>query len=109
MTDWIQNVLARYGQKAIVRTAEGEMPVLAFLQPIAEKREEVPGTMTGIGWTDGRLWLYLGQAAVSEGDSVIWNNLSFRVRSGRPYYIGETLTHWWAALEREREAAECGN
>lgn len=104
--DWIQDILARYGQKAVVRTADGETPALAFIQPMAERREEVPDTVTGIGWTDGRLWLYLGQAAVSEGDTVIWNDLSFRVRSGRPYYIGETLTHWWAALEREREAAE---
>ncbi len=106
MMDWVREVLARYGQETVVRTAEGETTVRAFLQPVAEKREQVPGTMTAIGWIDERLWLYLGQAAVSEGDTVRWKDMSFRVRSGRPYYIGETMTHWWAALEREKEAAE---
>ena len=30
------------------------------------------------------------------------------MRSCRPYYIGNALSHYWAALEQEREAAECG-
>lgn len=106
MKNWVQDVLARYGQETVIRTAEGEASARAFLQPVAEKREQVPGAMTDIGRIDERLWLYLGQAAVSEGDTVQWNDMSFRVRSSRPYYIGETLTHWWAALEREKEAAE---
>lgn len=104
MTEWIREVLARYGQEAVIRTAEGDVPVRAFLQPVTERREQVPGAVTGIGWIDERLWLYLGQAEVAEGDTVLWNGVPFRVRSSRPYYIGETLTHWWAALEREKEA-----
>jgi hypothetical protein len=32
--------------------------------------------------------------------------MEFRVRSSRPYYIGEQLVYWWASLEQAREAAE---
>ena len=54
---------------------------------------------------DGRLWLYLGQAALETGDRVHWEDRAFRVRSSRPYYIGETLVYWWASLEAAKEAA----
>ena len=39
------------------------------------------------------------------GDTLTWKDVTFRVRSCRPYYIGEALSHYWAALEKEREAA----
>ena len=55
------------------------------------------------------MWLYLGQTALEEGESLAWEGRRFRVRSCRPYYIGNALSHYWAALEQEREAAECGN
>ena len=76
---------------------------------VTERGEEVRETVTPIGWVDGRLWLYLGQMALEEADHVMWNGLTFRVRSCRPYYIGDRLSHYWAALELEREAAECGS
>ena len=37
------------------------------------------------------------------GDLVCWNGQRFRARSGRPHYIGDTLCHWRAVLERARE------
>jgi len=77
--------------------------VRAFLQPVRERDESVPET-TAVGWLDGRLWLYLGKAAVRAGDTVLWNGRRFRVRSGRPHYIGTELSHWRAVLERAREA-----
>lgn len=106
MRNWVQSVLEQYGQAVTIRTASGECSARAFLQPMAEKHEQVPETVTGIGWIDERLWLYLGQEKVSEGDTIVWRDVRFRVRSSRPYYIGETLTHWWASLEREKEAAK---
>ena len=99
MTDWVRSVLAQYGQNVTVETAEGAVSARAFLQPLTERQEQVAGTMTD-------LWLYLGQTAVSEGDTVTDGKMRFQVRSSRPYYIGEELTHWWASLEREKEAAE---
>lgn len=106
MTSWVQEALERYGQEAVLETAEGETAVKAFLQPVRERRETVPGTATEIGWVDGRLWLYLGREKIGAGDIVRWNGMEFQARSSRPYYIGGTLSHWWASLERRWEAAE---
>ena len=109
MTDWVRQVLERYGQDVTVDTADGERTVRAFLQPMTERDERARSDVTSIGWVDGRLWLYLGQMVLGEADHVMWNGLTFRVRSCRPYYIGGRLSHYWAALEQEREAAECGS
>ena len=80
-----------------------------FLSGAPEQGEEARGGPTPLGWTDGRLWLYLGQRPLETTDCLEWNGMTFRVRSCRPYYIGESLSHYWAALEQEREAAGCGN
>lgn len=109
MTDWVRQVLERYGQDVTVDTADGERTVRAFLQPMTERDERARSDVTSIGWVDGRLWLYLGQTALEEGEALAWGATRFRVRSCRPYYIGNALSHYWAALEQEREAAECGS
>ena len=85
MTRWVERVLDRYGQEVTV-----------------ERDESVPETLA-IGHLDGRLWLYLGRAALEAGDAVTWNGRRFRVRSGRPHYVGAALSHWRAVLERARE------
>ena len=77
--------------------------------PMTERDERARSDVTSIGWVDGRLWLYLGQTALEEGEALAWEATRFRVRSCRPYYIGNALSHYWAALEQEREAAECGS
>ena len=103
MKDQIREILDRHGQKVTLRTAEGETQARAFLQPVTERKEQVPDGMTSIGWLDGRRWLYLGQTEVCPGDGLTWNGMVFRVASSRPYQIGETLLYWWASLEREAE------
>lgn len=103
---WVTDILARYGQTVMVRSAAGETAARAFLQPATERKELLPDKVTGIGWGDGRLWRYLGLAQVDAGDTVLWNGLCFRVRSSRAYYIGDQLNHWWAVLEQAKEAAE---
>ena len=101
MTRWVDEILRRYGQELIL---EGkEETVRAFLQPLTERREEGPEP-SPIGGLDGRLWRYLGKAAVRAGDRVCWNGRRFRARSGRPHFIGPELSHWRAVLERAREA-----
>ena len=106
MNGWVQEVLERHGQDVMLQKEEGLVSVRAFLQPITERKEQLPGAMTELGWNDERLWLYLGQVEISAGDTVVWSGMSFRVRSSRPYYIGQELTHWWASLEVAKEAAE---
>ena len=102
MTRWVEALLSRYGQEIAVERERGTETVRAFLQPIRERDESVPET-TAAGWLDGRLWLYVGRTAVEAGDTVLWRGRRFRVRSGRPHYIGERLCHWRAVLERARE------
>ena len=102
MTRWVERILSRFGQEAILEREGGTEAVRAFLQPITERSETVPD-MAAIGRLDGRLWLYLGRTALKAGDAVLWNGRRFRVRSGRPHYIGGRLSHWRAVLERARE------
>ena len=102
---WIRLILSHYGQAVTFRTAAGEKDGKAFIQPVTKQGECVPSGMTGLGWEDGRLWLYLGVDQVSRGDTILWNGQAFRVRSGRAYCIGKELNHWWALLEQEKEAA----
>ena len=102
MTRWVEEILTRYGQEVTVEHEDTAETVRAFLQPITQRDEAVPET-AAIGWLDGRLWLYLGRKAVEAGDLVRWNGQRFRARSGRPHYIGDTLCHWRAVLERARE------
>ena len=102
MTRWVERILDRYGQEVTVEREGEAETVRAFLQPVTERDEVVP-EIAGTGWLDGRLWLYLGREAVESGDFVSWNGRRFRVRSGRPHYIGGELCHWRAVLERARE------
>ena len=106
MTNEIQEILTRHGQMVTIRLADGDAATRAFIQPVTERREQESGGMTGIGSVDGRLWLYLGRSAVGTADRILWNGMEFRVRSSRPYYVGEKLLYWWASLERAKEAAE---
>lgn len=102
MRRWVEEILRRFGQEVTLERGEETETVRAFLQPVRERDEAVP-EIAETGWLDGRLWLYLGTAAVTAGDRVLWNGRRFRVRSGRPHYVGDTLSHWRGVLERARE------
>ena len=102
MTGWVEEILRRYGQTVTLVRGEDRVQAKAFLQPLRERDEAVPET-ADIGWLDGRRWLYLGREALETGDRVLWKGEGFRVRSGRAHYVGNTLCHWRAVLERARE------
>lgn len=106
MTDWINLLLERYGQVVVICTSDGEEPVRAFLQPAKEKREKVPDCITELGHIDERLWMYLGKRQVQPEDRIMYNGDVFRVRSSRPYYIGDAVAYWWAGLDAAKEMAE---
>ena len=105
MTDWVRQVLERYGQDVTVDTADGERTVRAFLQPMTERDERARSDVTSIGWVDGRLWLYLGTMSLETGDTLRWQERRFQVRSCRPYCLGEQTMVFWAVLEEAKEAA----
>lgn len=102
--DWIREILRCHGQQVTIRLPTGDAVTQAFLQPVTERGEQVPEVQSELGGIDGRLWLYLGKSAVKEKDCICWQDKEFRVRSSRPYYIGEKLLYWWAALEQAKEA-----
>lgn len=99
----VQEILRRYGQKVTLRRAEDERTCRAFLQPMTAKNEQVPAAMTELGSLDKRLWRYLGESAVEADDRLFWNGTEFRVRSSRPWYVGEEVLYWWAVLELAKE------
>ncbi len=92
-------ILARYGQAVLVERNGRQETAQAFIQPLFRREEDVPETVTGIGWTDGRVWRYLGRTEAAEGDTVVWQGRRFRVRSGRGWYLGGRLVCWQAVLE----------
>ncbi|MBD5147561.1 MAG: hypothetical protein HDT19_02015 [Oscillibacter sp.] len=104
--DWMGEALGKYGQRVLIRRQDGEAEARAFFQPLPERGEQVPQNPTSLGWADKRLWLYLGREELAPGDAVVWEERTFRVRSVRPYHVGEHLHHYQAFLEAAKEAAE---
>ena len=101
----MERILERYGQSVTLKNKDGEQEIRAFLQPEKARTETVPGEQTPIGWVDERLWSYIGLAAVEPGDIIRQGDTAYRVRSSRAFRLGNTVHHWWASLEAEREAA----
>lgn len=106
MTERVERILRRHGQHVAVTRDGKTADAQAFLQPVTGKNQTIPEVMTALGTEDTRLWLYLGRTEVSAGDEVAWGERRFTVRNSAPFYIGEALSHWWAALEKTKEAAE---
>ena len=52
MTAWVEEILSRYGQAVSLETGEGRRAARAFIQPVRERRELLPGAVTEIGWVD---------------------------------------------------------
>ena len=113
MTGWVRQILERYGQKVTVQTGETTVDVRAFLQPVPERseraREEATHTQADIHELDTGYLAACRESALQAAQALGWNGWTFRVRSCRPYYVGDRLSHYWAVLEREREAAGCGS
>lgn len=77
--------------------------IRAFLQPLPNPNESSPTIPTGLGWVDQRRWLYLGQTELFPGETICWNSMRFHVHSCRAFFVGSTLSHYWASLSLERE------
>lgn len=104
MTNWVKAGVERFGQTVLICSEEGEeRAVKAFLQPIIQRDESLPGDFTSAGWVDSRLWRYIGREELREGERLLWQGLIFRVRSCRAVFFREALCHWQASLEREKE------
>lgn len=100
------DILTQYGQTVTLKNKDGVRTIQGFMQPDTSREENVPGEQTAIGWMDTRLWRYIGREEVQPGDILVWRETAYRVRSSRAYCLGDTVHHWGASLEREREAAQ---
>ena len=103
-TDGFQRVLDRWGGEAELECGGLRSAVRAFIQPV-RRQERLPKAPGPLGTADQRLWIYLGQGPLEAGDTVRWQETNFTVRRAEPVYAGTALSHWWAVLERKREAA----
>lgn len=101
--DRFDRILSRYGQDAVLFTAEypDGKPVKAMIQRLRE-RGTAQAVPTSVGWERRDRCLYLGPAEVSIdcGDCVIESGgEKYRPLAAEPIYVGERLSHWWAVLE----------
>lgn len=98
------DILRRFGQPVRLRRDGLWSDSSAFLQPLRDRQEALPGCVSELGWTDARRWLYLGRDVLRENAVLEWNGLRFRAVSGRAVFFGKDLCYWRAVLEPEREA-----
>ena len=106
MTERFEKILNQYGESVTITTAEGTGQMKAFVQPVLNEQKEAPYQVTSLGNLDDRKWIYLGVTAVNPGDCITCAAGSFTVCSSAAVYAGREFSHWWAALETEKEAAE---
>lgn len=98
-----QNDLPQNDPEQDSNTDSSISSIRAFLQPLPNPNESSPSVPTGLGWVDQRRWLYLGQTELLPGETICWNSMRFHVHSCRAFFVGSTLSHYWASLSLERE------
>ncbi len=106
MTEKFEKILRRYGETASLITGSGGKEILAFIQPVTDEGKEAPYQVTSLGTVDNRKWIYLGMEAVEPGNGLHCAAGNFTVTNSAAIYAGREFSHWWAALEAEKEAAE---
>ena len=106
MTERFDRILRRYGETVQLISGGGEKEILAFIQPVTDEGREAPYQVTSLGTVDDRKWVYLGMEAVEPGDGLRCAAGNFTVSNSAAIYAGREFSHWWAALETEKEAAQ---
>ncbi len=106
MSTLLERILAAYGQTVTVFHAqEDARTVRAFLQGGRDAGETAPFAVTPLGTVDDRTWIYLGTAQVEPGDTVAFAGDTYMVQNSQAVWIGDEISHWWAALTPQKEAA----
>jgi len=99
------DILKRFGQQAVLRSGESEVPVKALIQPcLTREREQQAPTPMGLGRQD--LFRYMGPAEhpIRLDTLVEWKGREYRVQSA--HLVGERVCpHWWAILYPRDEVA----
>lgn len=106
MSTLFERILAAYGQTVTVfHEQEDARTVRAFLQGSRDAGKAEPFAVTALGTVDDRTWIYLGTARVDPGDTVAFEGESFTVHNAQAVWVGDEISHWWAALTPQKEAA----
>lgn len=85
------DILRRFGQPVRLRRDGLWSDSSAFLQPLRDRREALPGCVSELGWTDARRWLYLGRDVLREDAVLEWPAVSRRQRKSRLLRKGSLL------------------
>ena len=105
----LEQIMEQYGQLAALTPGGGmeTLEIRAFLQPVLNKREEPPVTVTPLGPVSEQRWLYIGPAGaeVSAGDRITCGSVRLAVQESQPVYWQDEVLYWRATLRREKEAA----
>ena len=106
MKERFAKILEDYGALVTLRSGSETAQIRAFIQPVLDSQAQAPYQVNSLGFADDRRWIYLGVAPVAAGDRLEAAEGHFTVRSSAAIYAGKIFSHWWAALEPEREAAD---
>lgn len=101
-----ESVLARYGQKVLLRAGAEERQVRAFFQAVTEK---APGERpTPLGLAPVGKWIYLGPAGESleNVEELRWGGRRFRILRRRAIPVGEETLYQWALAEEMDEVEQ---
>lgn len=102
----IDQAFLRYGRTVTVEHGEETREARGFVQPITAESGGEPFSVGVLGASDERCWRYLGSAGVkvTQGDRIRCGAKRYRVRRAEAVKLGDTVTHYWAVLDREEDA-----
>lgn len=102
----IDAAFRRFGCEVAVEHGGEKRETRGFVQPITTESGGEPFSVGPLGASDGRCWRYLGCAdvRVAQGDRLRCGGKRYRVRRAEGVRFGETVTHYWAVLDREEDA-----
>ncbi len=101
MEQTVLDLMRRYGQTVEVVRAGERIPARAFVQPIVTRPEGRQHMPTPLGLRREDRFLYLGEPQVelkAGTDRVVWLDREFEVLSAQVFYVGQSVSHWWAVL-----------
>lgn len=95
--------LRRFGTPVWVEHRGTQSESWAFLQQLNTEEGGEPFSVGLLGAADKRRWRYLGaaNAAVEQGDRILWGTRRFVARQAAGVYLGGTLLYYRAILQEE--------
>lgn len=96
--DWEQ-ILARFGQKVLLRREDEEKEVRAFFQPVREKQPGMEPTPLGVALKGKYEYLGLAEETLQDVRELEWKGKQFRLLREREMTVGEKTGYRWGLFE----------